>query len=147
MTGESEPERQWAQYHVLVDEYRFQVELNWKRSQYFFVLNLAVLVAGVGLLSASTPAPRGLIAGVFAVGALFAGLSIAANRTQRGYYRAARERMQRAADRLELGDAAIATTPGLGSEAPRKVSVTTLLEVMLTFLAIIDLAGVVAALA
>lgn len=69
-------ERQWEQYKLLVEEYRFQVELNWKRSQYFLVLNVAVLVAAVGLLTGSSPRPKILVGAVFVLGGLLAILSL-----------------------------------------------------------------------
>lgn len=33
-------------YKVAVEEYRFQVDLNWKRTQYFLALNVAILGCG-----------------------------------------------------------------------------------------------------
>ena len=38
-------------YRVVIDEYRFQVRLNWDRTQYFFVLNTAVTTAAGTLLA------------------------------------------------------------------------------------------------
>ncbi len=37
-------------YKVAVEEYRFQVDLNWKRTQYFLALNVAILGVGTGLV-------------------------------------------------------------------------------------------------
>ena len=40
----------WRLYTHAVEEYRFQVSLNWQRLQYFMGLNVAVLSVGAGLL-------------------------------------------------------------------------------------------------
>jgi hypothetical protein len=111
-TGDPEPELR-EQYRLAVEEYRFQVGLNWRRSEYFFVLNVGVLVAGATLL-ASDKAPRALVGLVFMLGALLASLSFLANDTQSGYYHAARDLKKRLEERLDLGGGALATTPGHG---------------------------------
>lgn len=99
-------------YGRALDEYRFQVDLNWKRSQYFFVLNLGVLVAATGLLSASKPRAE-LIAALFVLGAILAGVAAYANQIQHGYYRRTREVKRALEERLELGDLALQSTPGM----------------------------------
>jgi hypothetical protein len=38
-------------YRVVVDEYRFQVKLNWDRTQYYFIFNTAMMTAGGTLLA------------------------------------------------------------------------------------------------
>jgi hypothetical protein len=146
-------DRLWDQYGRLLDEYRFQVDLNWKRSQYFFVLNVALLVAAVSLLSAES-ARRGMVAAVFGAGVLLAVISILANYLQHAYYRAAREAKRRIENRLGLDEFAIATTPGMraagvGGESrlQRVTRVRHALTAMLAALAIIDVAGIVVALA
>jgi len=57
------------QYRLAIEEYRFQVDLNWRRSEYFFVLNIGVLIAA-STLSASELLPRALVGMVFGLGAL-----------------------------------------------------------------------------
>ena len=99
-------------YGRALDEYRFQVDLNWKRSQYFFVLNLGVLVAATGLLSASKPRAE-LIAALFVLGAILAAVAAYANQIQHGYYRRTREVKRALEERLELGDLALQSTPGM----------------------------------
>jgi len=142
----AEPDRDWEHFKLLVEEYRFQVDLNWRRSQYFFVLNVGLLVAAVGLLSAARSAPDGMIAAVFAAGALMAALSLVANRVQHGYYRSARDAMRCAQRRLEL-DPPLATTPGMGSRLERPGRVRSFLAIMLVTLACTDLAGAIVAVA
>lgn len=72
------------QYEAALAEYRFQVSLNWRRSEYFFVLNVGVLIAASTML-ASDRVPRLLVACVFAAGLLLAFMSLFANATQHGY--------------------------------------------------------------
>lgn len=129
-------------YGRALDEYRFQVELNWKRSQYFFVLNLGVLVAATGLLSASQPRAE-LVAALFAVGAILAGVAAYANHIQHGYYRRTREVKRALEERLELGDLALQSTPGMvDRDAGRSpVRVRHALTGFLTALGLADLLG------
>lgn len=140
MSSEGEGEDLQAQYRLAVEEYRFQVDLNWRRSEYFFVLNVGVLVAGATLL-ASGQVPRGLVALVFCLGALLALLSIFANHTQHGYYRGARDLKNRMEQALELGDRALVTTPGQGSSIERLGKVGTFLRTMLIAIACVNLVG------
>lgn len=150
MSDGLDQDRIWEQYGRLLDEYRFQVDLNWKRSQYFFVLNVGLLVAAVSLQSSKSAKP-GMVAAVFGAGVLLAAISILANYVQPGYYREAREAKRLAEERLGLGDLAIATTPGMRS-APqpwlqRVTRVRHALTGMLIALAMIDVAGAIVALA
>lgn len=150
MNDALDEERLWEQYGRLLDEYRFQVDLNWKRSQYFFVLNVALLVAAVSLQSAERAKP-GMVAAVFGAGVLLAVISILANYVQHGYYREAREAKRRIEKRLGLGDLAIATTPGMRTQPEsrfqRMTRVRHTLTGMLVALAMIDTAGAVVAIA
>jgi hypothetical protein len=102
------------QYRKAVEEYRFQVDLNWRRSEYFFVLNIGVLLAATTLL-ASQDVPRGLVALVFGLGTLLAALSILANNTQSGYYHAARDLKKGLETKLELDGFAIACVDLIGA--------------------------------
>jgi len=128
------------QYDRAVEEYRFQVDLNWRRSEYFFVLNVGVLIASATMFS-SGDVPRELVAVLFFVGALLAGLSFLANDVQHGYYKSARNRKTDLEKRLELGDLALATTPGMGSGLRRLGRVGTFLKIMLVAIALADLVG------
>lgn len=128
------------QYDLAVAEYRFQVDLNWRRSEYFFVLNLGLLVAAATLL-ASHKVPRLLVAAVFLVGLLLAVLSILANETQTSYYHSARDLKKQIEDKLGIGEFALATTPGMGSGIGRLGKVGTFLRIMLAAIALTDLIG------
>lgn len=138
----------WDQYRAAVDEYRFQVDLNWRRSQYYFVLNAAILVAGVGLVQSDADLPRLVEAVPFMIGAFVALLAIAANLTQKDYYLAARDTKSTLERRLGLGDLAIRTTPGMGSRRIRRLGrVTTFQVVVLIALGVADVFGATASLA
>ncbi|HEX8689800.1 MAG TPA: hypothetical protein VF729_06115 [Solirubrobacterales bacterium] len=128
------------QYHLAVEEYRFQVDLNWRRSEYFFVLNIGVLVAASTLLT-SEDLPKALVALVFGLGALLAVLSLLANNSQHGYYQAARQLKEDLESELELGEHALRTTPGMGSKVQRLGRVRTFLGTMLVAIAFVDLTG------
>lgn len=128
------------QYRLAVEEYRFQVDLNWRRSEYFFVLNIGILVAGATLL-ASEGLPRALVALIFGLGALLAGLSFLANNTQHGYYQSARELKERLEKDLELGEVGLRTTPGMGSKIERLGRVGTFLKTMLVAIAFVNIVG------
>lgn len=128
------------QYRRAIEEYRFQVDLNWRRSEYFFVLNIGVLVAAATLL-ASENLPSALVGLVFGLGALLAGLSLLANNTQHGYYQSTRELKEKLEGRLGLGDLALQTTPGMGSRIERLGRVGTFLKTMLVAIALVDIVG------
>jgi hypothetical protein len=128
-----------GQYDRAVEEYRFQVDLNWRRSEYFFVLNVGILIASATMFSSG--APRVLIAALFLVGTLLAGLSFVANDVQHGYYQSARNRKRELEESLKLEDVALATTPGMGSGIQRLGKVGTFLKIMLVAIGVADLVG------
>lgn len=129
-----------------MDEYRFQVNLNWSRSQYYFVLNVAVLAAGLALLSAAT-APDGVAMAVFFGGAVSCVLAILASKTQKTYYENTRDRKREIEQKLRLDAYAIAPTPGMGGIRGRLARVTTFQTFMLVALLLADLAGLGTAIA
>lgn len=119
------------QYRVAVEEYRFQVELNRKRSQDFFALCAAVLAAAFALLASSDGLPRGLLAVPFLLTTIIAGFAVLVSVAQHRYYRAARDHMQRLARKSGLGDVALVSTPGMGGLARHAVPrVTTVQRVV-----------------
>ena len=128
------------QYDRVLAEYRFQVDLNWRRSEYFFVLNVGILIAAATLFS-SEDVPRALVALLFVIGALLAGLSVLANEAQHNYYRSARDLKGDLERRLALGELAIVTTPGMGSRLGQLGRVLTFMKIMLVTIALVDLGG------
>lgn len=129
-------------YKISIDEYRFQVQLNWQRAQYYFVLNAALIAAGGGLIGVQGDKARPLAAIPFSVGLIAVVLSILVNITQHNYYRSAREHLKILEQRLGLGDLGIRTTLSLGGRYRRPATVKTFNNVMFGMLGIIDLAGV-----
>jgi hypothetical protein len=99
-------------YKIAVEEYRFQVTLNWDRAKYLLGFNTAVITVGTGLVKLGEPDARLLVAGIFVVGLVSALLSAAAAYLQHGYYQTTRDHMTSLAARLKLDDAAVTTTPG-----------------------------------
>jgi hypothetical protein len=39
----------WKQYEIVLQEYRFQVQLNWDRAKHFLIFNTAIFAAAVAL--------------------------------------------------------------------------------------------------
>ena len=42
-------------YRIAVDEYRFEVKLNWDRTMYYMVFNSAIISIATGLLKLDNP--------------------------------------------------------------------------------------------
>jgi hypothetical protein len=125
-------------YKVAVEEYRFQAEFNWSRTQYMLVFNAGILAAA----SAVGSRPGHGAALVFGLGAVAACLSLFVVRTQHDYYRAARDRMRRIEVAVGVPvDQRIDTTATLGGRR-RRVSVNQLVYVLLGAVALGDLVGV-----
>jgi hypothetical protein len=135
-------------YKIATDEYRFQVTLNWNRTQYYLGLNVAIIGAGTGILKVGGVHPATvLIACVFAVGLVIALFSLIVTQRQHGYYQAARDRLKAMEEKLELPEAfTLRTTAGMRGE-PRKglnrVTVTSLTSYVFVVLGLIDAAGIV----
>ena len=133
-------------YKVAVEEYRFQVQLNWDRAKYLLAFNTAVIGAGTGLVKVGGDPARGLVGGIFIVGLIAAASSICAIYLQHRYYRNARNAMTALAHRIGLGDAAVATTPGARNMRATLISqigkVQNILYVLLAVIAGIDAFGI-----
>jgi hypothetical protein len=84
-------------YKTAVEQYRFQAQFNWSRTQFLLTFNAAVLVAATVVASTS-----GHGALVFALGAVAALLTVAVLRNQHDYYRAARNHLRLIEDTLRL---------------------------------------------
>lgn len=77
-------------YRLSIEEYRFQVNLNWDRTKHFFTLNAAILAVGAGLVRVDA-SPLGVhLAGLlFLFGAFAAGWGASATVRSHKYYRRA----------------------------------------------------------
>jgi hypothetical protein len=103
-------------YKVSIDEYRFNVRLNWDRTQYFLGLNLAIVAAATGLVKSGPPRTLEylLVAAIFAAGVAASLLGAAAATKGHNYYRAARDVVK--SFELQLGlpaNLGIASTEGM----------------------------------
>lgn len=107
-------------YKVAVEEYRFQVSLNWARTRYLLVLNGAILAVGSGLLEVEREQQAWLIGAIFVLGALTSLHAAAVTAKQHSYYRNARDRMNIIGRGIGLPDNyLLATTPGMAHDATR----------------------------
>jgi hypothetical protein len=134
-------------YRLAVEEYRFQVNLNWQRTQYLLAFNVGVLGVSIALLSVRVHGATFLTGFVFLLGAVSSVLSMLALQTQHGYYRSAREKFKTLEQLLALQpELQIETTPGMeavpGGKAPaRRVRVQTVVLTLLAAVALVDLLG------
>lgn len=129
-------------YKYALDEYRFQVNLNWSRSQYYIVLNLGIVGLATGLLRVDDQnLAAGVGIGLYLVGAVCSVLTLFAVHVQQGYYRQARDHKARLEEKLGAADLAIRTTQGMGNTTRRLAKVTTFQNVILSMLLALDLAG------
>lgn len=134
-------------YKVSVDEYRFQVNLNWDRSKYFLVFNTAVIAVGTGLVNVGHRLATPLLVGIFAVGLAAAALSAIAVTLQHNYYRSTRNRMLAIAAELEVEAWGVASTPGARDERTTFIArigkVQNILYTLLFVVAVVDLLGMI----
>lgn len=125
-------------YKLAVEEYRFQAQFNWTRTQYLLGFNVAILAAGTAV---SGPF-GGFALPIFVLGLVAAVLSLLVMRQQADYYRATRDRVRRLEERYGVeADARIDTTSTLGGRS-RSVSVKQLVNLLT---GAVGLADVVAA--
>lgn len=128
-------------YEIHLAEYRFQVELNWKRTQHLLGLNSAMLAAGVGVLRLAN-GEGGLLAGaIFLAALLLALLALLVSETQGAYYRSAREGKSLVEERLGLGELAVRTTPAMGARRGRRMKVSRAIQWTFGLLALLDAIG------
>lgn len=124
-------------YRIAVEEYRFQAQFNWTRTQYLLAFNAAVLAAAAGL--ARPAGPFALM--IFALGAVAAAMSIVAVAVQHGYYRRARDRMRRIENLLPLPpELRLDTTANLGGRK-RAVSVNQIVYLLLGAIVVANIIG------
>jgi hypothetical protein len=141
------PDDHWQLYKIAIEEYRFQVNLNWQRSQYLLGLNAAIIGVGAGLIRLGQPvtpengAP--LTIAVFVVGLVLALFSVFAIWKQHSYYETTRDRMLQIGRLLDLGALAVATTPGATGASPWRLKVQTVTYAVLAMLAGVDMFGAI----
>lgn len=124
-------------YKLAVEEYRFQAEFNWKRTQYLLAFNAAILAAGLAVAGRF----EGVAWPVFALGMVAALLASLVVRQQHTYYRATRKRLKRIEDLYQIPEP-VDTTATQGGRS-RLYAVTTLIHVLLGAIAVADLVSLV----
>jgi hypothetical protein len=129
-------------YKISLDEYRFQVNLNWSRTQYYLTLNVGIIAIATGILQIAKGHVGDLTAGLYFAGFVCCGLSLAASRVQKGYYESIRDHKVDLERALQMGAYSIRTTPGMGGLLSRLGRVTTLLNVVLAILGLMNVAGI-----
>jgi hypothetical protein len=156
-------------YRVAVDEYRFEVKLGWDRAMYYMVFNTAIISVGTGLLRLEDlAAGHWLIAAIFLVGVCSSLIGRRAIRKGHEYYRRTIVKKTLLEDMLGLTapvadypsrhTLSIGTTTGQAEHLKilhepeewvnrrlRGGSITFWLSAILILLAIINLAGLTAA--
>jgi hypothetical protein len=130
-------------YRIAVEEYRFQAQYNWSRTQYLLAFNAGILAVAIGL--GTQPALLSVLA--FLLGLVAAVLTILVVKVQHGYYRAARDHMRRMEQQLGLDqEQRLDTTSTMGGRR-RLVSVNHVVYLLLGAVAVANLYGAVARLA
>jgi hypothetical protein len=125
-------------YKTAIEEYRFQAQFNWSRTQYMLVFNTAILAAAS--VVASRPGRSAAL--VFGLGVASCVLSYFIMRTQHNYYRAARDRMKRIEEAIGVPlDQRVDSTATLGARK-RAVSVTQLVYLLLAAVAVANIVGI-----
>ena len=79
-------------YKISIDEYRFEVTLNWQRTQYYFTVNTAVIAVAASILKLSGAdgwLPPLIVGALFALGVLTARLARRMIARGHTYYRRA----------------------------------------------------------
>lgn len=128
-----------------VEEYRFQVRLNADRSNYWFGMNIAVLVIGGAVANLDGPPWAAVV--IFLAGAATSSLCARAVHVQHGYYHSAREFAKTAAEDAGVPDL-LHTTPGMRGVATRgRLRIVWVTSVLFMVLALVGVAGAVGVLA
>lgn len=113
MTDEDRREDLRRLYGIAIDEYRFQVQLNNQRFQWYTALDVALLTVGTGLLRISEGDDGTVLTAlVFVVGALLAAFTAITVARQVDYQHQARATAKKIAAELGLTEYEIGSTPG-----------------------------------
>lgn len=126
-------------YKAAIEEYRFQAQFNWSRTQYLLAFNAAILAAAVGLAPSSG---RGSVL-VFLLGAVVSVMCQFVIVTQQTYYHAARDRMRRVEAAVGVPqDQRVDTTATLGGRE-RFISVNQVVRLVLATVTVGNVVGAI----
>jgi hypothetical protein len=82
------PDQLMDLYKIAIDEYRFEVKLNWDRTVFYLTLNSGLIAIATGLLKVEGSSFLNLIvAGVFFIGLCVSGIGIRSVQKGHDYYR------------------------------------------------------------
>ncbi len=126
-------------YKLALEDYRFQVQLNWGRSQYFLVLNIGIVGIATGIVQLGQGYMSILVAGIYLAGFFFCLFSIYALQVQRKYYTSARKQKALFEDKLQLGEARITPVERTGGTIRRFTTFKAIVNIMLGVLAALNL--------
>lgn len=115
-------------HKLVVEEIRFEVTLNWQRTQYYFTINTAIIAVAAGLLKINDRASAIVVVALFVVGCVLAYLAERMIKQGHTYYRRAvfkKTLVEHLLGRFEVVDGftdpaanlAIATTQGMADAA------------------------------
>jgi hypothetical protein len=130
-------------YQIALDEYRFQVNLNWSRTQYYLTLNVGIIAIATGIIQIAKGKVGYLTAGLYFAGFICCVLSLAASTVQKRYYESIRDHKANLEAALKMDTYSIRTTPGMGGVLSRLGRVTTLLNVVLVVLGMMNIVGLI----
>lgn len=128
---------------MAVEEYRFQVTLNWNRTQYYLAFNVGLLGVATGLLQLVDPPLTWVAAGLYVAGAVCCVLSFIASRAQQQYYQNTRDRMKEIEETIGITSFGITTTGAMGGKSYRLGRVTTMNRLVLSILFALNVLGTV----
>lgn len=126
-------------YKLALEDYRFQVQFNWGRSQYFLVLNIGIVGIATGIVQLGQGEISILVAGIYLIGLLLCIFSILALRVQRKYYISARQQKKLFEEKLQLGEARITPVERTDSTIRRLTTFKAFVNIMLGILAALNL--------
>lgn len=134
-------------YRLRIEQYHFQVDLNWSRTRYLLAFNVGIVAIATGLLRTGNPAVgKWVVAAIFVFGAASALLSLIAHNRAHGYYRRDRTAFQALEDALQLpAEQRLNTTAGMRRERGlvRLATVTNIVNLLFSLLAAANVLGIV----
>lgn len=89
-------------YKIAIEEYHFQVNLNWSRTQYYLVLNVGIVAVATSVLQLTDQTLAFIAGGLYLAGLVCCILSLAAASVQQGYYQRTRQHKAAVESRLDL---------------------------------------------
>ncbi len=128
-------------YVAAHQDYQFQVNLTWSRTQYCLTLNAGLLSVAAALYKIGAEISVIPIIAVLSAGFIIAIFSILALKAGRSYYEPVNQRLRRLEYRLGIVDYGVRTTPEQGGRK-RVMTVTRSFITLMLGLGLLDLMGI-----